>query len=87
MPRGQRRSGLPTFAYFDNYLIDTTSRVILGVEATPALFRQETVAVRKMLESVEKLGIKPTSLGADKAYGSGEFLDWVLGRGVEPHIR
>ena len=79
--------GPARFAYFDNYLIDTISRVILGVEATPALFHQETVAARKMLESVEKLGIKPTSLGADKAYGSGEFLDWVLGRGVEPHIR
>jgi hypothetical protein len=39
-----------------------------------------------MLESIEKLGIKPTSLGADKAYGSGEFLAWVLAHGVEPHI-
>ena len=81
-----KKIGPATFAYFDNYLIDTTSRVILGVEATPALFHLETVAARKMLESVEKLGIKPTSLGADKAYGSGEFLDWVLARGVEPHI-
>jgi len=56
------------------------------VEASPALFHQETVAARKMLERVEKLGIKPTSLGADTANGSGEFLDWVLARGVEPHI-
>jgi hypothetical protein len=35
---------------------------------------------------VAKLGIKPTSLGADKAYGSGEFLAWMLAHGVEPHI-
>ena len=81
-----KKTGPATLAYFDHYLIDTTSRVILGVEATPALFHQETVAARKMMESVEKLGIKPTSLGADKAYGSGEFLAWLLARGVQPHI-
>jgi hypothetical protein len=32
------------------------------------------------------LGLKPESLGADKAYGSGEFLAWLLDRGVQPHI-
>jgi transposase len=29
-----KKTGPATFAYFDHYLIDTTSRVILGVEAT-----------------------------------------------------
>src|SRR6266849_387153 len=32
------KGGPAMMAYFDNYLIDTSSRVILGVEATPALF-------------------------------------------------
>src|SRR5713226_8291551 len=70
--------GTAVMAYYDNYLIDTASRVILGVEATPALFHQETVAARRMLERVKKLGVQPESLGADKAYGSGEFLAWLL---------
>ncbi len=73
-------------AYYDNHLIDTASRVILGVEATPARFHQETVAARRMIEQVEKFGLRPKSLGADKAYGSGEFLAWLLDRGVQPHI-
>ena len=73
-------------AYFDNYLIDTSSRVILGVEATPALFHQEVVAARKMMEHMQKFGLQPQALGADKAYGSGEFLEWLLARGVQPHI-
>jgi hypothetical protein len=81
-----KKVGLAKMAYFDNYLIDTRSRVILGVEATPALFHQETVAARKMVEQVQKFGLKPESLGADKAYGSGEFLAWLLDRGVQPHI-
>ncbi len=78
--------GTAMMAYYDNYLIDTSSRVILAVEATPALFHQETVAARTMMERVEKLGVRPESLGADKAYGSGEFLAWLLQQGVQPHI-
>jgi hypothetical protein len=78
--------GRAGFAYYDNYLIDNASRVILGVEATPARFRQEALAARRMLEQVEPLGLHPESLGADKAYGSGEFLAWLLARGVAPHI-
>src|SRR6266849_3433179 len=80
------KGGPAMMAYFDNYLIDTASRVILGVEATPALFHQETVAARRMVERIEQLGLKPESLGADKGYGSGEFLAWLLERGVQPHI-
>lgn len=34
--------GRAALAYYDNYLIDPTSRVILAVEATPARFRRET---------------------------------------------
>lgn len=78
--------GTAVMAYYDNYLIDTASRVILGVEATPALFHQEAVAAQRMVERVKKLGVQPESLGADKAYGSGEFLAWLLARGVQPHI-
>ena len=31
--------------------------------------------------------ISPQSLGADKAYGSGEFLAWLVDREIAPHIR
>ena len=41
--------GRAALAYYDNYLIDTPSRVILAVDATPARFRQESVAARRML--------------------------------------
>ncbi len=80
------KGGAAAMAYYDNYLIDTASRVILEVEATPALFHQEAVAARRMVERVQKLGVRVESLGADKAYGSGEFLAWLLERGVQPHI-
>jgi transposase len=78
--------GPPALGYYDNYLIDNTSRVILDVEATPARFSQEAVAARRMLVRMGSLGLHPESLGGDKAYGSGEFLAWLLERGIQPHI-
>jgi len=79
--------GLPArLGYYDNYLVDTASRVILAVEATPARFRQESLAARRMLEQVARYGVRPQNLAADKAYGSGEFLSWLLERGIQPHI-
>lgn len=81
-----KKVGPAKMAYFDNYLIDTRSRVILGVEATPALFHEETMAARKMVEQVQTFGHRPEALAAEKAYGSGEFLAWLLDHGVQPHI-
>ena len=40
-----------------------------------------------MLQQVkERFGIRPESLGADKGYGSGEFLAWLLEQKIQPHI-
>jgi hypothetical protein len=80
------KSGPATLGYYNNYLVDTTSRVILSVEPTPACFRQETLAARRMLERVSHFGVRPLNLAADKAYGSGEFLAWLLERDIQPHI-
>ena len=80
------KSGPATLGYYDNYLVDTTSRVILSVDATPARFRQEVLAARRMIERVTQLGVRPENLAADKAYGSGEFLAWLLERDIQPHI-
>jgi len=52
------------------------------VEGTLARFRQRTVAARRMLERVEKLGLRPGSLGASEACGSGKFLTWLLAKGI-----
>ena len=78
--------GRAGFAYYDNYMIDNASRVIVDVAATPARFRHESLAARRMLERIGRLGLHPESLGADKAYGSGEFVAWLFGQGIAPHI-
>lgn len=80
------KSGPATLGYYDNYLVDTTSRVILSVDATPARFRQEVLAAQRMIEHVSRFGIRPQNLAAHNAYGSGEFLAWLLERDIQPHI-
>ena len=74
-------------SYFDHYLIDNAHCIIVGVEATTARVRQESLAARHLLQQVkERFGICPESLGADKGYGSGEFLAWLWERNIQPHI-
>jgi len=71
-------------SYYDHYLIDNTHGIILGVEATP---RASGKRPWRMLQQVkERFGIRPESLGADKGYGSGEFLAWLLEQKIQPHI-
>ena len=81
------KNGPAKFAYYDNYLIDNAHGVIVGVQATAARFSEEVRAARAMLERTERtFGLRPSSLGADKAYGSGAFLAWLQTRGIQPHI-
>ncbi len=81
------KGGAARFGYETNYLIDTANAVIMDVEATPARLSQEIVAAKVMLDrSRQRLGWPPERLAADGAYGTGAFLDWLLARGVEPHV-
>jgi len=74
-------------SYYDNYLIDNASSIIVDVEATPARTSQEIVAARRMLDRVAStFGAAPTTLGADKSYGTGPFLAWLIDRGIAPHM-
>ena len=85
MTKGNRAAEL---GYFDNYLIDNQSCVIVGVEATAARLSQESAAARNMIERYrERHGQMPQSLAADNTYGNGELLQWLDERGITPFIR
>jgi transposase len=75
------------FGYGLNYLIDIEYAVIVDVEATPARTYDEVAATKSMIERTEEtLGLKPTRLAADTAYGTGKFLGWLVGTGITAHI-
>src|ERR1700739_3070697 len=84
-PRGK---GAAELGYFNNYLIDNRSCVILGVQATAARLSQESAAAREMItRSAERRGRFPQSVAADTAYGNGELLAWLEERDITPYIR
>ena len=74
--------------YFNNYLIDNQSCVIVGVQATSARLSQESAAAREMItRSAERRGRFPQSVAADTTYGNGELLAWLEERNITPYIR
>jgi transposase len=83
------KGGTPArLGYYDNYLVDNHSCVIVGVQATAARMSQETVAAQDMIARfVHWQGQEPASLAADATYGNGEFLQWLLDRGITPYMR
>lgn len=81
------KHGVGVFAYETNLLVDTAYGIIVDVDATPARLSQEIVAAKTMLERARHVfGFAPSCLGADKSYGTGPFLTWLLARGMDPYI-
>jgi transposase len=83
------KGGPPTrLGYYDNYLIANQSCVIVGVQATAARMSQETVAAKEMIARFAlQQGRGPRSVAADATYGNGEFLQWLMERGITPYMR
>jgi len=83
------KGGTPVrLGYYDNYLVDNDSCVIVGVQASAARMSQETVAAQDMLTRfAEWRGRAPESVAADTTYGNGEFLPWLADRDITPYMR
>jgi len=76
------------FAYSTNYLMDLQAGIIMDVEATPANRSHEVGSTRTMIERVEqRLGLKPSRLAGDTAYGSASMLNWMIQqKQIAPHV-
>jgi len=76
------------FAYSDNVLADVKAGIILDVEATPAHRTSEVNSTKTMIDRVEaRFELKPEHLDADTAYGSADFLGWLVEeKAILPHI-
>lgn len=73
-------------AYSDNVLMDNAHRVIVDVEVTEPNLHVEGQVAGEMLErSRLRLGLKPQTVGGDKAYGYGAAVRRLCEAGVEPH--
>ena len=82
------KGGPARLGYYDNYLVDNSSCIIVGVQATAARLSHESAAARVMIERYrERHGYLPQTLAADNTYGNGELLQWLDERGIAPYIR
>jgi transposase len=82
------KGGPARLGYYNNYLVDNSSCVIVGVQATPARLSHESLAARQMIERYqERYGSRPRTLAADNTYGNGEMLQWLQERDIEAYIR
>src|SRR5437660_5629163 len=82
------KGGTPArLGYYDNYLVDNHSCVIVGVQATAARMSQETVAAQDMLTRFAAWqGREPESVAADTNYRHGEFLQWLADLSITPYL-
>ncbi len=81
--------GGPAFyGYSTNYLVDTAAGIIVDVEATTALRSHEVASTKTMIERVkDRFGVETKCLIGDTAYGTAEFLGWMVNeQGIEPHV-
>jgi hypothetical protein len=68
--------------------MDTQAGIIVDVEATPALRTPEVWSTKTMVERVkDRFGLEPKKLIGDTAYGTAEFLAWMVNEAnIEPHV-
>ena len=76
------------YAYSTNYLIDTDAGIIVDVEATPAHRTLEVQSTKTMINRVsERFNLETRKLIGDTAYGTAEFLAWMVNdKDIEPHV-
>jgi hypothetical protein len=68
--------------------MDTDNGIIVDVEATPAHRTQEVWSTKTMIERVkDRFGLETKKLIGDTAYGTAEFLAWMVDEEhIEPHV-
>jgi transposase len=82
------KGGTPArMGYYNNYLVDNHSCIIVGVQATGARLSEESRAAEEMITRFTRWQDKnPQSIAADASYGNGELLQWLMDRQITPYM-
>ncbi len=82
------KGGTPArMGYYNNYLVDNHSCIIVGVQATGARISEESRAAEEMITRFTGWQSKtPQSIAADASYGNGELLQWLMDRQITPYM-
>ena len=85
---GRKSYKAPTELYYSaTYLADNKSRIVVGTDVgEPNLKTDCNKAIEQVRKAKWRHGIKPESLGADKGYSAGRFLNSLINENIQPHI-
>ena len=69
------------------YVMDNRSRVIIGTDVGKPDLRTDSEKALEQIRRIKwKYKIRPDSLGADKGYATGEFINNLINESIQPHI-
>jgi len=67
-------------------LMENRHGLVVSVQVNSPLGNSEPNTAVKLIDRVkQRLGIKPQTVGSDKGYGQGEYLQALESRGITPH--
>ena len=79
--------GATNLSHAATYMMDNKHRIIIGADAgSPDKKTDCDAAVRQLHRIKWRYRLKPKTLGADKGYASGDFINTLLKENVLPHI-
>lgn len=79
--------GATELSHAATYVMDSKSRIIIGTDiGKPDKNTDCKNALRQIQRIKDTYGIKPQTLGADKGYCAGEFINAILKEKIQPHI-
>jgi transposase len=69
------------------YMMDNKSRIIVGADNGRPDKRTECEKALQQIQRIKwRYKIKPETIGADKGYSAGEFINHLINEDIEPHI-
>jgi len=85
---GRKSNKASTELYYSaTYVMDNKSRIVLGTDIGEPDKRTDcNRAIEQLCKAKWRHRIEPESLGADKGYSAGEFLNNLLNENIQPHI-
>ena len=85
---GKKSNKASTELYYSaTYVMDNKSRIVVGADIGEPDKRTDcNRAIEQLRKAKWRHRIAPESLGADKGYSAGEFLNNLLNENIQPHI-
>ncbi len=83
----RKGDGQPTYLYHSAHAItENRHGLIMAVAVDRADGHAERRAGEAMLDDLARRGVAPSTLGTDKGYDDGAYLERLEDRGIDPHV-